>query len=336
VFSKGDAPPTILVADDQDEIRELLTHYLRTQGYRVVCAKHGGEAERILREDHIDLALLDILMPERSGFELCRELKNRPETRFVPVVLITELGCTDDRLHGMESGADDFLNKPVRKEELLARVRSLLRVKSYTDELESAESVLCSLALSIEARDHYTHGHCDRLARYSVALAERLGLSHELCAALRRAGFLHDIGKVVVPDQILSKPGPLNAEERRIIESHPIVGEHICSPLKSFRLVLPIIRHHHEHMDGSGYPDHLRGEAIPLTARILQTVDVYDALATERPYRKALPNREVMRIMMEETRRGWWDAQLVEQFGTMLELGTPDVGVCGQVYAVAN
>jgi putative two-component system response regulator len=332
----GDAPPTILVADDQDDLRELLTHFLRGHGYRVVCAGHGAEAERVLHEEHIDLALLDVLMPNFSGFTLCRAMKDRPETRLVPVVLMTGLASSGDRIRGIECGADDFLCKPIRKEELLARVRSLLRVKSYTDELESAESVLCSLALSIEARDHYTHGHCDRLARYSVALAERLGLSHELCAALRRAGFLHDIGKVVVPDFILSKPGPLTAEERRIIESHPVVGEHICSPLKSFRLVLPIIRHHHEHMDGSGYPDHLRGEAIPLTARILQTVDVYDALATERPYRKALSNREVMRIMEEETRRGWWDAKLVGQFGAMLALGAPDVGRCGPVYAVAN
>lgn len=318
-----DAPPTILVADDEEGIRELLTGYLRAQGYRVLCARDGVEAQHLLQEASVDLALLDIMMPNSSGFSLCREIKSRPKTRLIPVVLITGLDTIDDRIHGIDSGADDFLSKPFRKEELLARVRSLLRVKSYTDELENAETVLCSLARSIEAKDAYTEGHCDRLSRSSVALAERVGLSEELCVALRRAGIVHDIGKVVVPESILSKPRPLTAEERRIMELHPVVGERICSPLRSFRHVLPIIRHHHEHWDGTGYPDGLRGEQVPLTARILQTVDVFDALTTERPYRRALSSSEALRIMEEETRRGWWDAHVLREFAAMIEAGKP-------------
>jgi len=310
---------TILVADDSDATRELLTELLRGQGYRVIGAKDGAEAAEAFASQPIDLALLDVMMPRRSGFAVCRAVKARPETRLTPVVLVTGLASTDDRIKGIESGADDFLNKPVRKEELLARVRSLLRLKRFTDELENAEAVLCSLARSIEAKDPYTEGHCDRLSRYSVALAESLRQPNEQCVALRRAAVVHDIGKVAVPEHILLKPGPLDLEERLIMETHPAVGARICSPLKSFRLVLPIIRHHHERLDGSGYPDGLAHGAIPLTARILQTVDIYDALSTDRPYRKALSRNEAFTILREEVRRGWWDGALVDALESLLK-----------------
>src|SRR5713226_1085667 len=308
---------TVLVADDSEDNRELLSRMLRVQGYRVVCAADGAEALDVLAGQPIDLALVDVMMPRCTGFAVCRTVKARPETRLIPVVLITGLGSADDRIRGIECGADDFLNKPIRKEELLARVRSLVRLKRFTDELENAEAVLFSLALSIEAKDPYTEGHCDRLSRYSVALATRLGLPEEQRVALRRAGIVHDIGKVAVPEHILLKPGPLDPEERRIIETHPVVGEHICSPLKSFRLVLPIIRHHHEKQNGTGYPDRLSRDHIPLTACILQTVDVYDALTTARPYRRALPREEAFAILHEEVRRGWWDPALVSELEAM-------------------
>ena len=183
---------------------------------------------------------------------------------------------------------------------------------------KNAETVLFSLALSIEAKDSYTEGHCDRLSKYSVALAESLKLPQEQRVALRRGGIVHDIGKVAVPEHILLKPGPLTAEERKIMEKHTVVGERICAPLKSFRNALPIIRHHHEKSDGSGYPDGLKGEEIALSARILQTVDIYDALATDRPYRKALPRKKAFAIMREEVRRGWWDGFLVDQLEALL------------------
>ena len=264
--------------------------------------------------DSIDLALLDVVMPHPSGFEVCQAMKSKPETRLIPVVLLTSLNSDSDRLHGIMCGADDFLNKPVNKHELLARVHSLLRLKRFTDELDNAESVLFSLALSIEAKDPYTEGHCDRLSKYSVALAERLGLPEELRVALRRGGLVHDIGKLGVPEQILLKPGPLTPEERKIMEQHTIAGERICAPLRSFRHVLPIIRHHHEKWDGSGYPDGLRGEQIPLIARILQVTDIYDALTTDRPYRKALSLEKAFAIMREEVKRGWWDGSILVEF----------------------
>lgn len=278
----------------------------------------GYQALEHLSSGGVDLALLDVVMPRLTGFEVCRRVKADPATRLVPVVLVTGLSQSQDRVRGIECGADDFLSKPVVKEELLARVRSLLRLKHFTDELENAETVLFSLALSIEAKDPYTGGHCDRLSKYSVALGERVGLREELCVALRRAGVVHDIGKLAVPEHILLKPGPLTPEEWIVMKQHPILGERICSPLKSFRHVLPIIRHHHEKLDGTGYPDGLRGEKIPLTARILTTVDTYDALTTDRPYRQALSNEEALATLRAEVARGWWDRSLVDELEGLL------------------
>jgi putative two-component system response regulator len=224
------------------------------------------------------------------------------------------LQATEERIRGIEAGADDFLAKPFNRQELLTRVRSLLKLKRHTDELENAETVLFSLALSVEAKDPYTTGHCDRLARYSVVLGRKLGVSEEYLKALHRGGILHDVGKIGIPDSILLKPGQLTREERTVMQAHPVIGERICAPLKSLRLVLPIIRHHHERWDGSGYPDGLAGGAIPLTARILQVVDLFDAFTTQRPYKPAFTLEQSFALMREETVRGWWDTRLVETF----------------------
>lgn len=314
---------TILVADDSWVNLDLLSELLQAEGYRVFCVLDGDQALTTVMAEEIDLVLLDVVMPGRSGFDVCRAIKSNPKTRLVPVVLVTGLSESSDRIRGIESGADDFLNKPVNKEELLARTRSLLRLKQFTDDLESAESVLFSLALSIEAKDPYTQGHCDRLSKYSVALAEQLRLPEEVQVALRRAGTVHDIGKVAVPEHILLKPGPLTPEERKIMEQHPLTGERICAPLKSFRRVLPIIRYHHEKLDGSGYPDGLKGEEIPLTARVLQTVDIYDSLTTDRPYRKAFAPQAAFAMMNEEVKKGWWDGSLLNEFEVLIVGSTP-------------
>lgn len=316
IFEK---PPVILLADDHVETRSALEYMLRAQGYHVICADDGDRALEALFANSVDLALLDVRMPGRSGFDICREIKSNAQTRLIPVVLITGMADSDSRVEGIECGADDFIAKPLRREELLARVRALLRLKHFTDELESAENVLFMLARSIEAKDTYTEGHCDRLSRLSAALAAQIALPEDQQTALRRAGIVHDIGKIAVPEQILLKPGPLSEPERKIIEMHPVVGERICAPLKSFRMVLPIIRYHHEHQDGSGYPDGLRGEEIPVTARILQTVDVFDALTTDRPYRAALSTEKAFAIIREETQRGWWDLRIVNELRDMLE-----------------
>ena len=294
---------------------------LRREGFDVRESASGDEALAECASFLPDLVLLDVLMPGVSGLEVCRRIKAAPETRLTPVVLITGLSDTEDRIRGINAGADDLLSKPIDFNELLARTRSLLRLKQYTDELENAESVLFALAHSIEARDPYTRGHCERLSEMSARLGEKLKLPEEQITALRRAGIVHDIGKVVVPDAILLKPDPLSPEDMEVMRKHPIVGEHICKPMRTFRLVLPIIRHHHEHHDGSGYPDGLRGAEIPVTAAILQVVDVFDALTTDRPYRKASTPEDALEIMQAESLRGWWDRDLLATFSEMILKG---------------
>jgi putative two-component system response regulator len=313
---------TILVADDQAANRELFDELLSSEGFNVLTAEDGASALENLNLVNIDLVLLDVMMPELNGFEVCTKIKANPETYLIPVVLVTALSAKQDRIEGIRVGADDFLTRPVDRTELLTRVRSLIKLKHRTDELERAESVLFALARSIEGKDPYTHGHCERLMNYSVSLGEHLGLPEEQVVALRRAGIVHDIGKVAVPDAILLKPAKLTAEEWALMKEHPVVGERICAPLKSFRSVLPIIRHHHEKLDGTGYPDGLRGDAIPVTARILTVVDVYDALTTERPYKRAFSMDEALQTMKQEVAKGWWDPQIFVEFERLLSSGT--------------
>jgi len=314
---------TILIADDNELNRELLSTLLSEEGYQVILAPDGQQALEQVGADSIDLAILDVVMPRKTGFDVCLAIKAKSDTRLIPVLLVTGLNRDDDRIRGIMCGADDFLTKPVNKHELLARVHSLIRLKQFTDELDNAEAVLSSLALSIEAKDPYTEGHCDRLSKYSVAVAQRLGLPEDLRVALRRGGLVHDIGKLAVPEHILLKPGPLTPDERKIMEQHTIAGERICAPLRSFRHVLPIIRHHHEKQDGSGYPDGLKADQIPLTARVLQITDIYDALTTDRPYRKALPAEKAFAIMREEVKRGWWDGSILHEFEAVVRSHEP-------------
>ncbi len=311
----------ILVVDDDTLIRRLLEDELTEEEYQVITAENGEMALEKVAAEAPDLILLDVMMPKLDGFEVCRRLKSDERTILIPVVMLTALTAIQERIKGMEAGADDFLNKPHNRQELLTRVRSLLRLKRHTDELERAETVLFSLALSVEAKDPYTNDHCNRMARYSVALGRRLGLAPDHLKALQRGAVLHDLGKIGVPDAILLKPGPLNEAERAVIQQHPVIGERICSPLKSLRLVLPIIRHHHERWDGSGYPDGLAGGAVPLTARVLQCADVYDALMVERPYKPAYTQKQACAILREEAANGWYESNLVEAFITLVTTG---------------
>ena len=311
-------PARILVVDDQPTIAGLMSQLLTMVGYEVVTAPDVQQAEAEVRRQAPDLILSDVKMPGKSGYEFCRDLKSDPATRLIPFVLITGLTDSSDKVRGIEAGADDFLNKPVLAEELKARVKSLLRVKEFTDELETADSVLCTLGLIVESRDPYTEGHCERLAARATELGRHLGLDEDSIVALRRGGYLHDLGKIAVPDGILKKGTDLTVKEWEVMKQHPVIGENICKPLKSLRLVLPIIRHHHEHSDGSGYPDGMRGEEIPLLPRVLQVVDVYDALCTARPYKPALSHDQAAQTMRQEARQGLWQAELVDEFFSML------------------
>lgn len=309
----------VLLVEDDEQQRVLSHSILSRDGFLVTCATDGQEAEFELATNPPDLVLMDVNIPHKDGFQVCENIKRNPETRLIPVVLITGLSQAKDRLRGIEAGADDFLTKPIEPIELKARIRSLLKRKEYTDELERAERVLMALGASIEAKDPYTDGHCERISRLSVIFGTELGLSDDELRALETAGSVHDIGKIAVPDAILQKPGPLLPEEWAIMREHPIVGERICMPLRSFHLVSPIIRHHHEKQDGSGYPDGLKGADVPKLARVMQLADIFDGLTSGRPYRAALSTEEALTEMHKEVEKGWWDKSMFQTFAALVE-----------------
>jgi putative two-component system response regulator len=312
----------VLVVDDVAANVDLLNILLSREGYTVFTASDGEEALALVASRQPDLVLMDVMMPKLSGYEVCERLKQNAATRLTPVVLITALHERQDKIRGINAGADDFLTKPLDTHELKARVRSLVRLKRYTDDLDSAESVIMSLALVIEARDAYTDGHCQRLADYATALGRALGLSREDLGALYRGGYLHDVGKVGIPDAVLLKADRLSESEYRQIKDHPLIGDRLCGELRSLRRVRPIVRHHHERLDGSGYPDGLAGDAIPLLAQIMGIVDVYDAITTARPYKPAAAPEHACAELMREVERGWRRRDLVEAF-IALGIGEP-------------
>ena len=304
----------ILVADDYEPNVIGMRDLLEAAGYTVDTASNGRDALRAAVGGEHDVILLDVVMPEMSGIDVCKELKHRDTTRLTPVVLISASQDRDKRLAGLDSGADDFLNKPIDPEELRARVRSLLRVRRLTDALESAETLFDMLGRIVEARDPYTEGHCERLAHYATALGADLGLGQSDLDILYRGAFLHDIGKIATPDRVLLKPTRLSAEEYALMKQHPIVGDNLCSTVRSLEGVRPIIRSHHERVDGRGYPDGLSGEEIPLLAQIVSVVDDFDALTTDRPYRKALSTKTAYKILSEEAESGWCSTELIVRF----------------------
>ena len=279
----------------------------------------------MVQSTHPDLVLMDVMMPKLNGYDVCERIKRNPSTRLTPVVLITALHERERKIEGINAGADDFLTKPVDPHELKARASSLVRLKRYTDDLDSAESVIMSLALVIEARDAYTDGHCQRLAAYATSLGRALRLSEDEIAALFRGGYLHDVGKVGIPDELLLKTGRLSDTEYLRIKEHPLIGDRLCGELRSLRQVRPIVRHHHERLDGSGYPDGLTGDEIPLLAQIMGIVDVYDAITTTRPYKAAATAEQAYAELMDEVARGWRRRDLVETF-IALKMDVPSAG----------
>jgi len=306
--------PRILVVDDDDTTGALLARFLREDGYLVARAANGVDALHAASEADTDLVLMDVMMPGLNGFEACRRLKAHRATRLLPVVLVTALADDASRVAGIHAGADGFLSKPYNRQELRARVQALLRLKRHTDGLDSAESLLRSLALTIEARDAYTVGHSERLARHAVALGVRLDLSSDDLAVLERGARLHDIGKIGIPDAILLKPGPLTSDEFALMKQHPLIGDRICGTLRSLKAERQIIRWHHERADGSGYPDGLSGDGIPLLAQIVAIADTYDAITTDRPYRRARSEDEACKELLADAVRGAWPLELARAF----------------------
>jgi putative two-component system response regulator len=302
----------VLLVDDSLDNIDLITNVLKNSSdeYEIFQAHDGIEALEKVTAVQPDIIILDVIMPGMDGFEVCENLKSEPKTRLIPVVMITALDSQKDRIRGLEVGVDDFISKPFNVYELTARVKNLLQLRSYINELEHAEQVIFSLARAVEAKDNYTENHCERLSNFAEIIGRELNMSEADIITLRRGGILHDIGKIAISDSILQKPGPLTPEEFEIIKTHPAIGEDICRPLKTLQPVLPVIRFHQERFNGSGYPDGLKGEEIPIHARIIAVVDCFDALTSDRVYRKALSNEKALEIMQEETDRGLWDPKL--------------------------
>jgi len=311
--TRSQRSPVVLVVDDGQANRELIEACLAGVDCEVRTAEDGYAALRAIQASAPDLVLLDVQMPGMNGYEVCQRIKASPKFRLLPVVMITSLDRTSDRVKALEVGADDYMTKPVDRVELVARVRSALRLKRVYDSLDSAEQVIFALAAAVEAKDPYTEAHTQRVAEAAQRVGMRLGLSAADLDALYRGGLIHDIGKIGVPDSILLKPGPLDREEQMRMRMHPIIGENIVAPLHSGTELLPIIRHHHESFDGTGYPDGLSGNSIPRLARIVSVCDAYDALINDRPYRMRLSLEDALSTLSNGAGIQW-DPEIVDLF----------------------
>jgi putative two-component system response regulator len=311
--------PTILLVDVDSADREDQRAFLESQGYEVLIAETEPAAEQLCVEFQPDLVLLHGHPHRLDGAELCHRLKQDPLNKLTPIVLISSSASRAEVLRAREAGAADFWDTPCSLQNALDRIETFLRLKNYID--DQAKAVVLALARSVEARHSAMDQHSGHLADHAAKLGQNLGMTEEELEELRLGCLLHDIGKVAIPDSILLKPAPLSAEETEVVRQHPVTGEKICAPLKSLRRILPLIRHHHERMDGSGYPDGLSGEEIPLMARILQIADVYDALIKDRPYRQALSSEEALETLRREAAQGWLDAALVWKFWRLFQTG---------------
>jgi putative two-component system response regulator len=307
-------PVHVLAVDDDSSSIAVLEAASAVAGFRFSSTLQPKECLDLVRDLEPDVVLLDAMMPEIDGFQLCRRIKEDEHLQLIPVVMVTALDSKSDKLKGLKAGCDDFMSKPVDRVELTARVHSLARVRRLTENLDDAEKVLESLARGVEAKDETTGDHCDRLTRAGHDFGTHLGLSSPEVKALGRAGVLHDIGKIGIPDSILLKPGKLTPQEWRVMETHTTIGADLLKPLRTMQRVVPIVRHHHERWDGKGYPERLSGEGIPYLARAFQLLDAFDALTSERPYKRAFSAEESCEILEKEALDGKWDPVMLEEF----------------------
>lgn len=311
--------PKILIVDDNVANVDLLETYLVSAKYSVIKAFDGLEALTVAYEEEPDLILLDIMMPELDGYEVCKRLRADKKMQFIPIVMITALTEMDAKIKGLDVGADDFLSKPFNRLEMLARIRSLLRIKTLHNDLERSENIIFTLALALEAKDPYTGGHSERVANLSGRLSMELGLPEVIQDRIYKAGILHDIGKIGVSDTILNKNEALDSNEYEEVINHPSLGANICEPLDSLIEVIPIIKYHHERFDGTGHPEGLAGEEIPLGARMISITDTFDAMTSARPYRSAIGREKAIEIMEREIESGQWDPKLIKIFIQMMK-----------------
>jgi putative two-component system response regulator len=302
----------VLIVDDDAKNRKLLKAMIEPLKYNIFLAESGESTLMMVRKHEFDIILLDAMMPGVNGFEVCKILKSSEETWQIPIIMVTALDDIDSKVRGIEAGADDFIVKPPRREEITARIKSFVRLRQVNRNYTSIENVLLSLANAVEAKDSYTQGHTERVSILAEKLGRIMNLPEKEIITLRLGGILHDVGKIAVPIEILNKPGPLNDEEWKIMKTHTDIGYNICLPLsQTLGGALDIIRHHHEKMDGSSYPDGLSGNTISVNSRILSIVDIYDALTSERPYRKSMDIEDAISILKENARNNLLDKKIV-------------------------
>lgn len=305
--------PCVLIAVGSEEQRSLIAGMLKNEPWQIVGASESEVVIELARAQRADLILLDAQMSGMDGFEICRRMRLDSGLRLMPVVLVSSLDDLDSRVAALDAGADDFLSRPLEQNEVVARVRSLIRIKSMRDRLEDVQHVILSLAKAAEAKDRFTVRHAERVSRSACDLALHVGLANDVIEQLRTGALIHDVGKIAVPDYVLNKPGPLTPAEFDLVKRHTVVGSEIIAPLASQAELRSIVRSHHERYDGHGYPDGLAGEKIPLTARIVAVCDAFDAMVNERPYRPAMP-QEVALAKLLEGKDSQWDGRLVESF----------------------
>ncbi len=309
----------VLVVDDDAAHQSMIERILSKGKFLVTSVSNGEDAISLLSVGNtFDVVLLDKNLPYMSGYEVCRYVRETLKQHFLQIIIVTGSLEAGEVARSLEVGANDFIRKPYQSGELLARVQAAANHKRMTDQLDSAEAMLFALARMVEAKDEHTGDHCTRLSHIAVVFGRELGLTEEELLALHRGGVLHDVGKLGIPDSILLKGAALTPDEWQIMRQHTVIGARLCAGLKSMALTVPIIEHHHERWDGTGYPYGLKGLEIPLLARIFHIVDVYDALVSERPYKKAFSMDEAIRIMEEETAKGWHDPELTPMFIRML------------------
>ena len=315
--SRNDA--SVLVVGATTEARAVY-RYLARERLRATHVETADEAARLIDDEPGGVLLVDIDEAHGDAVELCRSVKRNSATRLMPIVLLSDDRQRDHRLAGIETGAEAVLAKPFDSEELLVRVRAFSRVSQYASDLDSAAAIIMTVTAMIEARES-SPGHCYRMANYATALGRALQLSDGDLKALYRGAFLHDIGMLSIPDRILRKDGRLEPEEYDVIKSHTVIGDALCANLRTLHSVRPIVRHHHERLDGSGYPDGLRGDDVPVLAQIVSTVDLFEAITMGREYVAPRSANDALAVLWHETSLGWRRPDVVQPFITLVKSG---------------
>ena len=311
------ATAKILIVDENPLSRMTAVDLLSLDGYKVVEADDESTIIDDITKHQPDLILLDAMMRSVDSFALCRQLKEDYRTANIPIVLTTLTDTREHRVKVMEAGGDDILLKPLNRIELSTRVKSSIERKRLNDNLSQTEQVLFSIAKAVDSRS-VSNGGSMRIASLAKSFGKYLGLTPAEIDNLCFAAHLHDIGTIAIPDAVMLKTGELTPEEKELIGQHVLIGEEICQPLRNRSGVLPIIRHHHERWDGTGYPDGLSGTNIPYLAQIFQVIDIYDALTSDRPHKKAYCPTEALEIIMDETNKGWRNRELIDTFTSFI------------------